>query len=59
MPSKEKVGLSQLKVGVLGIVALACITLLIFLLTGNTQFFKSQVYLHVYTSDAEIGRAHV
>lgn len=52
MPSKEKVNLSQLKVGILGIVALACVTLLIFLLTGNTQFFKNQVYLHVYTSDA-------
>lgn len=52
MPSKEKVSAAQLKVGILGIVALACVTLLIFLLTGNTQFFKSQVYLHVYTSDA-------
>ena len=52
MPSKEKVNVAQLKVGILGIVALACVTLLIFLLTGNTQFFKNQVYLHVYTSDA-------
>lgn len=52
MPSKEKVGMAQFKVGILGIVALACVTLLIFLLTGNTQFFKSLIYLHVYTSDA-------
>jgi phospholipid/cholesterol/gamma-HCH transport system substrate-binding protein len=52
MPSREKVGMAQFKVGILGLVALACVTLLIFLLTGNTQFFKSLVYLHVYTSDA-------
>lgn len=52
MPSKDKVGIAQLRVGVLGIVALACVTLLIFLLTGNTQFFKHQVPLYVYTSDA-------
>jgi phospholipid/cholesterol/gamma-HCH transport system substrate-binding protein len=52
MPGREKVSLAQLKVGILGIVALACVTLLIFLLTGNTQFFKHQVDLHVYTSDA-------
>ncbi|MBV9760654.1 MAG: MCE family protein [Acidobacteriaceae bacterium] len=52
MPSKGKVGMAQFKVGILGIVALACVTLLIFLLTGNTQFFKSLVDLHVYTSDA-------
>jgi phospholipid/cholesterol/gamma-HCH transport system substrate-binding protein len=52
MPSKEKVSLAQLKVGILGMVALACVTLLIFLLTGNTQFFAKQVELHVYTFDA-------
>ena len=52
MPSKEKVGIAQLRVGILGIVALACVTLLIFLLTGNTQFFKRQVPLYVYTADA-------
>lgn len=52
MPSREKVSIAQLKVGILGIVALACVTLLIFLLTGNTQFFKDLVDLHVYTSDA-------
>ena len=52
MPSKEKVSIAQLRVGVLGIVALACVTLLIFLLTGNTQFFKHQTDLHVFTSDA-------
>ena len=52
MPSKEKVNIAQLKVGILGIVALACVSLLIFLLTGDTEWFKKQVPLHVYTSDA-------
>lgn len=52
MPSKEKVSISQLKVGVLGIVALACVTLLIFLLTGSNEWFKNQAEIHTYTSDA-------
>lgn len=52
MPSKERVSFAQLKVGILGIVALTCITLLVFLLTGNMQWFKKEIPLHVYTSDA-------
>src|SRR6478609_11843187 len=52
MPSKQKVSLAQLKVGILGIVALSCVTLIIFLLTGDMQWFKKQIPLHVYTSDA-------
>jgi phospholipid/cholesterol/gamma-HCH transport system substrate-binding protein len=52
MPSKQRVNIAQLKVGILGMVALACVTLLIFLLTGNTQLFTKLADLHVYTSDA-------
>jgi phospholipid/cholesterol/gamma-HCH transport system substrate-binding protein len=52
MPSKEKVSFSQLKVGILALVALFFITLLIFLLTGNTNFFTKQAELHTYISDA-------
>jgi phospholipid/cholesterol/gamma-HCH transport system substrate-binding protein len=52
MPSKERVSMAQMKVGILGIVALTCVTLLIFLLTGNMQWFKKDIPLHVYTSDA-------
>src|SRR3954452_18452602 len=52
MPSKEKVSFSQLKVGILAIVALACITLIVFLLTGNASWFKKQVPRKMYTSDA-------
>ena len=52
MPSKEKVGLAQLKVGILGLVALTCIALLVFLLTGNMHWFQKEIPLQVYTSDA-------
>lgn len=52
MPSKNKVSIAQLKVGILGIVALACIALIVFLLTGNMKWFQTQIPLHVYTSDA-------
>ena len=53
MPSKERVGLAQLKVGILGIVALTCITLLIFLLTGGGGWFEKTIPLHVFTSDSD------
>src|SRR5947209_19348258 len=52
MPSKEKVNWAQLRVGILGIVALFFVTLLVFLLTGNMQWFKQQIPLHAYVSDA-------
>jgi phospholipid/cholesterol/gamma-HCH transport system substrate-binding protein len=52
MPSKEKVSFAQLRVGILGIVALACVALIIFLLTGNMTWFQKKIPLYVYTSDA-------
>jgi phospholipid/cholesterol/gamma-HCH transport system substrate-binding protein len=52
MPAKDKVNLAQLRVGILAIVALSCLVLIIFLLTGNSSWFKKQVPLHMYTSDA-------
>lgn len=52
MPSKERVSIAQLKVGILGIVALTCVALLVFLLTGNTKWFRKAIPLHVFTSDA-------
>jgi phospholipid/cholesterol/gamma-HCH transport system substrate-binding protein len=52
MPSRERVNFAQLKVGILGIVALTCIALLVFLLTGNMHWFKKEIPLRVYTSDA-------
>ncbi len=52
MPSKERVSMAQLKVGILGIVALSCIALVIFLLTGNMSWFQKDIPLNVYVSDA-------
>jgi phospholipid/cholesterol/gamma-HCH transport system substrate-binding protein len=52
MPSKERVSFAQLKVGILGIVALTCVALLVFLLTGNSGWFRKEIPLHVFTSDA-------
>jgi phospholipid/cholesterol/gamma-HCH transport system substrate-binding protein len=52
MPSKEKVSLAQLKVGILALVALFFVVLLIFLLTGNIKFFVKEVPLHTYIDDA-------
>ena len=52
MPSKEKISFAQLRVGILGIVALSCVALLVFLLTGNMHWFQKEIPLHVYTSDA-------
>ena len=52
MPAKDKVNYAQLRVGILAIVALSCLVLIIFLLTGNSSWFKKQIPLHVYTSDA-------
>ncbi len=52
MPSKQKVSIAQLKVGILGIVALTCVALLVFLLTGNMHFFEKEIPLHAFTSDA-------
>jgi phospholipid/cholesterol/gamma-HCH transport system substrate-binding protein len=52
MPGKERVNFAQLKVGILGIVALTCIALMVFLLTGNMEWFKKEIPLHVFTSDA-------
>ncbi|MCU1293243.1 MAG: Mammalian cell entry related domain protein, partial [Bryobacterales bacterium] len=52
MADKTKISLAQLRVGILGIVALFFLALLIFLLTGGSGWFKSQIPLNVYVSDA-------
>ncbi len=52
MPSKERVSAAQLKAGILGLAALFFIVLLIFLLTGNMNWFEKQLPLHVYVNDA-------
>jgi phospholipid/cholesterol/gamma-HCH transport system substrate-binding protein len=52
MASKEKVSWAKFRVGILGIISLFCVTLLLFLLTGGTDWFSKKVPLHVYLSDA-------
>ena len=52
MAGKEKIQWAQLRVGILGIVALFFVSLLVFLLTGSMDWFKKKVDLHVYLSDA-------
>jgi phospholipid/cholesterol/gamma-HCH transport system substrate-binding protein len=52
MASKEKVSWAKFRVGILGIVALFFLTLIVFLLTGGTDWFTKRVPLHVYISDA-------
>lgn len=52
MASKEKVSWARFRVGILGIISLFCITLLLFLLTGGTDWFSKKEPLHVYLSDA-------
>jgi phospholipid/cholesterol/gamma-HCH transport system substrate-binding protein len=52
MADKTKTSLAQLRVGILAIVALFFITLLVFLLTGGISWFKTEVPLNAYLSDA-------
>src|SRR5450755_3561721 len=52
MASKDKTSWAQFRVGILGIVALFFVVLLIFLLTGNIDWFQKKEELHVYLSDA-------
>lgn len=52
MAGRDKVQWAQLRVGILGIVALFFVALLVFLLTGSMDWFKKKVDLHVYLSDA-------
>jgi phospholipid/cholesterol/gamma-HCH transport system substrate-binding protein len=52
MPSKEKVSLAQLRVGILALIALFFIVLLIFLLTGNVKFLVKEIPLHTYVDDS-------
>lgn len=52
MASNERVGWARFRVGILGLIALFFVVLLIFLLTGGTDWFQSKVPLHTYLSDA-------
>jgi phospholipid/cholesterol/gamma-HCH transport system substrate-binding protein len=52
MPSPQKVKWSQLKVGLLAVVAMIIVAVLAFLLTGNGGFFERMATLHTYLNDS-------
>jgi phospholipid/cholesterol/gamma-HCH transport system substrate-binding protein len=52
MADKTKSRLAQLRVGILGIVALFFVTLLVFLLTGGSGWFQETVPLNAFVADA-------
>jgi phospholipid/cholesterol/gamma-HCH transport system substrate-binding protein len=52
MPDPTKVRWSQLKVGLLATAAMAILAVLIFLLTGTGDIFRSNVTLRMYIDDA-------
>jgi phospholipid/cholesterol/gamma-HCH transport system substrate-binding protein len=52
MPLQEKARWARLKVGLLAIVAMAILTILIFLITGNTNIFESKIVVYSYMADA-------
>lgn len=52
MAVESKVKWARLKVGLLSLVAMAIVTVLIFLITGNTNPFESKSHIFTYMNDA-------
>jgi len=52
MPSAKKVSWAQLRVGVVAIAAMVLLGILVFLITGQTTFFRENVILYTYLSDS-------
>jgi phospholipid/cholesterol/gamma-HCH transport system substrate-binding protein len=52
MPVESKVKWAKLKVGILSVVAMGIVTVLIFLITGNTNPFESKSHIFTYMNDA-------
>lgn len=52
MPSAKKIQWAQLRVGIMAIVAMAILSVLVFLLTGTKGFFVSKAKLHTYMDDS-------
>ena len=50
--TNDKVNWAKFRVGILGLCSLFLLTLLVFLLTGGTDWFTKKIPLHVYLSDA-------
>jgi phospholipid/cholesterol/gamma-HCH transport system substrate-binding protein len=52
MPIQNRATWARLKVGILAIFAMTILAVLIFLITGNTSFFESQVRVYTFMADA-------
>jgi phospholipid/cholesterol/gamma-HCH transport system substrate-binding protein len=52
MPLQAKARWARLKVGIVAIAGMAILAILIFLITGNTNFFESKVMVYSYMADA-------
>jgi len=52
MPTAQKVGWAQLRVGIMAMVAMAILAVMIFLLTGETKFFTKQDIIYTYMDDS-------
>lgn len=52
MPSAKKVRWAQLKVGVMTISALVLVGILVFLMTGDQQFFAERAMIYTYLDDS-------
>lgn len=52
MAIQTKVKWARLRVGILAIVSMTILAVLVFLITGNVNFFESKVTLYTYMSDA-------
>ncbi len=52
MAIQNRVTWARLKVGILAIFAMSILAVLIFLITGNTSIFESQVLIYTYLADA-------
>lgn len=52
MPIQNRATWARLKVGILALFAMSILAVLIFLITGQTNLFESQVQVYTYMSDA-------
>jgi phospholipid/cholesterol/gamma-HCH transport system substrate-binding protein len=52
MPSEKKIAWAQLRVGIMALVAMAILTVLIFLLTGSGTVFTSTATIRTYMGDS-------
>ncbi|MCW5981480.1 MAG: MCE family protein [Bryobacteraceae bacterium] len=52
MPSAKKIRWSQLKVGIMAILALSVLGFLVFLMTGERRFFAQRALLYTYLDDS-------